>query len=58
VRNVGGIGAGESAMPVLVPSGGVTIVALGRAQWVWDVERGDGKGERRYRLGISRSADH
>ncbi|KAI0292236.1 CoA-dependent acyltransferase [Multifurca ochricompacta] len=58
VSNVGAIGAGESAMPVLVPGGGVAIVALGRARWVWDVERGDGKGERRLKLGISWSADH
>ncbi|KAI9448761.1 CoA-dependent acyltransferase [Russula earlei] len=58
VSNVGAIGAGESAMPVLVPGGGVAIVALGRARWVWDVERADGKGERRLRMGISWSADH
>jgi len=58
VSNVGAIGGGESAMPVLVPGGGVAIVALGRARWVWDVERGDGKGERRLRLGVSWSADH
>jgi 2-oxoisovalerate dehydrogenase E2 component (dihydrolipoyl transacylase) len=58
VSNVGAIGAGESAMPVLVPGGGVAIVALGRARWVWDVDRGDGKGERRLKLGISWSADH
>ncbi|KAI0249465.1 2-oxoacid dehydrogenases acyltransferase-domain-containing protein [Lactifluus subvellereus] len=58
VSNVGAIGAGESAMPVLVPGGGVAIVALGRARWVWDVNRGDGKGERRLKLGISWSADH
>jgi 2-oxoisovalerate dehydrogenase E2 component (dihydrolipoyl transacylase) len=58
VSNVGAIGAGESAMPVLVPGGGVAIVALGRARWVWDVERGDGKGERRLKMGISWSADH
>jgi hypothetical protein len=37
VGNAGAIGAGESAMPVLA------IVALGRARWVWDIERGDGK---------------
>lgn len=58
MSNVGAIGAGESAMPVLVPGGGVAIVALGRARWVWDVERGDGKGERRLRMGVSWSADH
>ncbi|TBU46279.1 CoA-dependent acyltransferase [Dichomitus squalens] len=58
VSNVGGIGAVESAAPVLVPGGGVAIVAIGRARWVWDVERGDGKGERRLRVGVSWSADH
>ncbi|KAH9991057.1 2-oxoacid dehydrogenases acyltransferase-domain-containing protein [Russula vinacea] len=58
VSNIGAIGAGESAMPLLVPGGGVAIVALGRARWVWDVERGDGKGERRLVLGISWAADH
>lgn len=58
VSNVGGIGAVESAAPVLVPGGGVAIVAIGRARWVWDVERGDGKGERRLRVGVSWTADH
>src|SRR5260221_4696 len=32
-------GAGEGAMP----GGDVAIVALGRARWVWDIERGEGK---------------
>ena len=58
VSNVGGIGAVDSAAPVLVPGGGVAIVAIGRAKWVWDVDRGDGKGERRLRVGVSWSADH
>ena len=58
VSNVGGVGAIESAAPVLVPGGGVAIVAIGRAKWVWDVDRGDGKGERRLKLGMSWSADH
>jgi len=58
VSNVGAIGAGEFAAPVLVPGGGVAIVALGRAKWVWDVERGEGEGERRLKLGVSWSADH
>ncbi len=53
VSNVGAIGAGDFASPVLVPGGGVAIVALGRAKWVWDVDRGDGKGERRLKMGIS-----
>ncbi|KAG6916967.1 hypothetical protein DXG01_004395 [Tephrocybe rancida] len=60
VSNVGAIGAGEYAAPVLVPGGGVAIVALGRAKWVWDVdgERGEKGGERRLKLGVSWSADH
>lgn len=58
VSNVGAIGKGEFASPVLVPGGGVAIVAIGRAQWVWDVNRGDGKGERRLKVGVSWSGDH
>ncbi|KAF8798356.1 CoA-dependent acyltransferase [Phlegmacium glaucopus] len=58
VSNVGAIGAGDFASPVLVPGGGVAIVAIGRAKWVWDVDRGDGKGERRLKLGVSWSGDH
>ncbi|KAJ3802922.1 2-oxoacid dehydrogenases acyltransferase-domain-containing protein [Lentinula aff. detonsa] len=58
VSNVGAIGAGDFAAPVLVPGGGVAIVALGRAKWVWDVNQGDGTGERRLKLGVSWSADH
>lgn len=58
VSNVGAIGAGEDASPVLVPGGGVAIVAVGRAKWVWDVNRGDGSGERRLMLPVSWSADH
>ncbi|KAG5650717.1 hypothetical protein H0H81_011264 [Sphagnurus paluster] len=60
VSNVGAIGAGEFASPVLVPGGGVAIVALGRAKWVWDVDGvyGEKGGERRLKLGVSWSADH
>jgi 2-oxoisovalerate dehydrogenase E2 component (dihydrolipoyl transacylase) len=58
VSNVGGIGAGDAASPVLVPGGGVAIVAIGRAKWAWDVDRGDGSGERRLKVGVSWSADH
>ncbi|KAI0319888.1 2-oxoacid dehydrogenases acyltransferase-domain-containing protein [Amylostereum chailletii] len=58
VSNVGAIGAGTSAAPVLVPGGGVAIVALGRVRWEWDVECGDGRGERRLKIGVSWSADH
>ncbi|THH15295.1 hypothetical protein EW146_g5158 [Bondarzewia mesenterica] len=58
VSNVGALGAGEFAAPVLVPGGGVAIVAIGRARWEWDVNRGDGKGERRLKVSVSWSADH
>jgi len=57
VSNVGAIGAGEFAAPVLVPGGGVAIVAVGRAKWVWDVDR-RAEGERRLKVGVSWSADH
>lgn len=57
LSNVGAIGAGVSAHPVLVPGGGVAIAALGRAQWVWDVTKNE-KGERRLHLPVSWSADH
>ncbi|KAJ3909342.1 2-oxoacid dehydrogenases acyltransferase-domain-containing protein [Lentinula edodes] len=58
VSNVGAIGAGDFTAPVLVPRGWVAIVALRRAQWVWDVDRGDGSGERRLKVVVSWSADH
>ena len=58
MSNVGAIGAGDFASPLLVPGCGVAIVAIRRAKWVWDVDRGDGKGERRLRLGVSWSGDH
>lgn len=58
VSNVGAIGQGDFASPVLVPGGGVAIVAIGRAKWVWDVNRGDGSGERRLKIGVSWSGDH
>ncbi|KAG2365185.1 2-oxoacid dehydrogenases acyltransferase-domain-containing protein [Suillus spraguei] len=57
VSNVGAIGDGEYAHPVLVPGGGVAIVAIGRARWVWDVSKSD-RGERRLKVGVSWSADH
>ena len=50
VSNIGAVGRGEDAVPVLVQDGGVAIVALGRARWVWDVEAG-GEGDVRYYLG-------
>ncbi|KAG1814236.1 2-oxoacid dehydrogenases acyltransferase-domain-containing protein [Suillus subaureus] len=57
LSNVGAIGDGEYAHPVLVPGGGVAIVAIGRARWVWDVSKSD-RGERRLKVGVSWSADH
>ncbi|CAK5267935.1 unnamed protein product [Mycena citricolor] len=64
VSNVGAAGKGEGASPVLVPSGGLAIVALGRAEWIWDVsetywdESRGLKGARRLRLPVSWTADH
>lgn len=63
VSNIGAIGQGEHASPVLVPGGGVAIVAIGRARWVWDVSEGvwdatEGRGERRLKVDVSWSADH
>ncbi|THH27961.1 hypothetical protein EUX98_g6221 [Antrodiella citrinella] len=58
VSNIGGIGDGEGASPVLVPGTGIAIVAIGRAKWVWDVNRGDGSGERRLKVSVAWSADH
>jgi 2-oxoisovalerate dehydrogenase E2 component (dihydrolipoyl transacylase) len=47
VSNIGAIGKGEFAAPLLAAGGGVAIVALGRAKWV---ER---DGQRRYRFANS-----
>jgi len=67
VSNVGAIGKGEGASPVLVPGGGVAIVAIGRANWVWDVSdefyrpgatHDSVHGERRLKVDVSWSADH
>ncbi|KIK92352.1 hypothetical protein PAXRUDRAFT_580440 [Paxillus rubicundulus Ve08.2h10] len=67
VSNVGAIGKGEGASPILVPGGGVAIVAIGRADWVWDVSdefyrpgatRDSVPGERRLKVDVSWSADH
>jgi 2-oxoisovalerate dehydrogenase E2 component (dihydrolipoyl transacylase) len=59
VSNVGAIGDGDFASPILVPGGGVAIVAIGRAKWIWDVNRNEnGQGERRLKVGVSWSADH
>lgn len=64
VSNVGAIGQGEGASPVLVSGGGVAIVAIGKAKWVWDVNDEfyrptDGVlGERRLKVDVSWSADH
>ena len=58
VSNIGAIGAGDFASPVLVPGGGVAIVAIGRAKWVWDVDGDNEHGQRRLKLGVSWSGDH
>ncbi|KXN82168.1 Lipoamide acyltransferase [Leucoagaricus sp. SymC.cos] len=63
VSNVGSIGKGVFASPVLVPGGGVAIVAIGRAEWVMDVNEENWDdvsqtGKRRLKLPISWSADH
>ncbi|KAF8508764.1 2-oxoacid dehydrogenases acyltransferase-domain-containing protein [Gautieria morchelliformis] len=59
VSNVGAIGQGEFAAPVLVPGGGVAIVAIGRAKWVEVVPQdGVGPSRRRLLVGVSWSADH
>jgi len=57
VSNIGSIGKGVFASPVLVPGGGVAICAVGRAEWVMDVNVSE-DGERRLKLPISWSADH
>ena len=44
VSHVGAIGAGDFVSPVLVPGGRIVIVAIGRAKWVWDVDKGRWKG--------------
>ena len=64
VSNVGAIGQGEGASPILVPGGGVAIVAIGKVKWMWDVSDefyrpNEGvPGERRLKVDISWSADH
>ncbi|KAH6903519.1 2-oxoacid dehydrogenases acyltransferase-domain-containing protein [Coprinopsis sp. MPI-PUGE-AT-0042] len=61
VSNVGAVGKGEVASPVLVPGGGIAIVAIGRAKWFWGMAEVAGtsmRGQRRLKLPISWSADH
>ncbi|KAJ6603325.1 CoA-dependent acyltransferase [Mycena vulgaris] len=67
VSNVGAAGRGTGAAPVLIPGGGVAIVAIGRAEWVWDVSAeywGDDasgvqmRGARRLKVPVSWTADH
>ena len=66
ISNVGAIGKGEWANPVLVPGGGIAIVAIGRAKWVLDVDgpeagvgsEGNALGMRKLKVGVSWSADH
>ncbi|KAF8308661.1 CoA-dependent acyltransferase [Clavulina sp. PMI_390] len=59
VSNVGAIGKGEWAHPLLVPGGGVAIVAIGRAKWVMkELESQPGVQQRRLEVNVSWSADH
>ncbi|KAJ6619314.1 2-oxoacid dehydrogenases acyltransferase-domain-containing protein [Mycena sp. CBHHK59/15] len=66
VSNIGAAGGGRWAAPVLVPGGGVAIVALGRAEWVWDVgarwwdehATPPMRGARRLQMNVSWAADH
>lgn len=63
MSNVGSIGKGIFASPILVPGGGVAICAIGRAEWVMDVseecwDESAQIGKRRLKLPISWSADH
>ena len=58
VSNIGGIGKGDDAFPVLVPGGGVAIVALGRARWEQVYDDATDPGRRRLMLPVSWSADH
>jgi len=58
VSNVGAIGDGDFASPILVPGGGVVIIGIGRAKWVWEVNRnGNGRGGR-LKVGVGWSADY
>jgi len=59
VSNVGAIGKGEWAAPVLVPGSGVAIVAIGHAKWVMRLPSdGIGEPQRRFVVGVSWNADH
>jgi len=58
VSNIGGLGAGTDAFPVLIQGGGVAIVALGRAEWEQVYSDATGPGRRRLMLPVSWSADH
>ena len=48
----------EFASPVLVPGGGVAIVAIGHAKWVMREGEQPGQAQRRLEVSISWSADH
>ncbi|EJD55667.1 CoA-dependent acyltransferase [Auricularia subglabra TFB-10046 SS5] len=58
VSNIGGLGRGDDAFPLLFPGGGVAIVALGRARWEQVYDDATGPGRRRLMLPASWSADH
>ncbi|KIY45974.1 CoA-dependent acyltransferase, partial [Fistulina hepatica ATCC 64428] len=57
VSNIGAIGKGESAAPLLVDGCGIAIVVLGRTKWTWDVDS-DAVGRRRLVVPVSWAADH
>lgn len=41
---ISAIGAGGFVSPVLVPGGRLAIVAIGRANCVWDIDKGEMEG--------------
>ncbi|KZT61862.1 CoA-dependent acyltransferase, partial [Calocera cornea HHB12733] len=61
VSNVGAIGAGTTAHPLLVPGIGLAIVVLGRAKWVDEVDPAGGEHgavRRRLKMDVSWAGDH
>ncbi|EJT99090.1 CoA-dependent acyltransferase [Dacryopinax primogenitus] len=61
VSNVGAIGSGSTAHPLLVPGIGLAIVVLGRAKWVDEVDPSGGElGQvrRRLKMDTSWAGDH
>ncbi|KZO92050.1 CoA-dependent acyltransferase [Calocera viscosa TUFC12733] len=61
VSNIGALGSGTVAHPLLVPGIGLAIVVLGRAKWVDEVDPSGGEfGEvrRRLKMDVSWAGDH